>query len=234
MNQDIFLHIESSIHKKGESSPFLFLSQNLEILHSEIEWFIRELLLKNNIDMQSLFHLQDTGEALKIAEIKTFLAQWDIRPRFAFQVFFIENISRMTTQAQNACLKFFEEPGEWNIIFLTSQSESGILETILSRVQIQNLSQVSPTRKTEATGFYFSMIDSHVSKSSDELVRYFFSGKYEREEYVDFLKTLIAYIAQKWVYIHLLDELHEDIWGVLKNNLQGKYIVDKYIMLLWV
>lgn len=231
MNQDNFAHIETSINKKGEVSPFLFLSQNLEILHSEIEWFIRELLLKNNIDMQSLFHLQDTGEALKIGEIKTFLAQWDIRPRFAFQVFFIENISRMTLQAQNACLKFFEEPGEGNIIFLTSQSESGILETILSRVQIISSWSTPVSQKND---FYFSMIDSHISKSSDELVRYFFSGKYEREEYVDFLKTLIAYIAQKWVYIHLLDELHEDIWGVLKNNLQGKYIVDKYIMLLWV
>jgi hypothetical protein len=38
------------------------------------------------------------------------------------------------------------------------------------------------------------MIDSHVQKSSDELVRYFFSGKYEKDEYMVFLKTLIEYI----------------------------------------
>jgi DNA polymerase III delta prime subunit len=67
-------------------------------------------LKKNEIDTQSLFHLQDTGEALKIDEVKRFLSQGSVRPRFAFQVFFIENISRMTLQAQNACLKFFEEP----------------------------------------------------------------------------------------------------------------------------
>jgi hypothetical protein len=36
-------------------------------------------------------------------------------------------------------LKFFEEPDITNIIFLTNASESGILDTILSRVQIIEL-----------------------------------------------------------------------------------------------
>jgi len=78
----------------------------------------------------------------------------------------------MTTQAANACLKFFEEPGEGNIIFLTSASESGILDTILSRVQICELHKNS---LREENTFYLSMIASHISASSDELVRYFFS-----------------------------------------------------------
>jgi len=36
-------------------------------------------------------------------------------------------------------LKFFEEPDVTNIIFLTNTSESGILDTILSRVQTIDL-----------------------------------------------------------------------------------------------
>jgi hypothetical protein len=64
------------------------------------------------------------------------------------------------------------------------------------------------------------------------LVRYFFSGKYEKDEYMVFLKTLIEYIWSKRVQMNLLDEIHEDIWGILKNNLQGRYVVDKYIMKL--
>ena len=229
MNSNNFENIEEAIMKKGEISPFLFLSQNLEVFHSQLEWFTKELLQKNDIDMQSLFHLEDNWEALKIDEVKRFLAQWSVRPRFAFQIFFIENISRMTPQAQNACLKFFEEPGEGNIIFLTSSSESWVLETILSRVQLIASWNSSHVIKND---FYYSMIDSHVWKSSDELVRYFFSGKYEKDEYVDFLKTLIEYIATKRIYIDLLDELHEDISWILKNNLQGRYVVDKYIMKL--
>lgn len=235
MNFDI---IEHQIQRGEEISPFLFLDTNLELLHGNLESYARELLKKNTIDSQSLFHLRDTGEALKIAELKQFLANGDIRPRFAFQIFFIENISRMTLQAQNACLKFFEEPWKWNIIILTNASESGVLETILSRVQVPNLSnpdliQSSPHRKNQAANsFYQDMIVSHISWSSDELVRYFFSGKYEKEEYIKFLYALIDFIAGSWTHINLLDEIHEDIWGILKNNLQGKYLVDKYIMKL--
>jgi hypothetical protein len=230
MKQDIFKNIKTNIDKKGEISPFLFMSQNLELLHADIEWFIGEIFNDHGIDAQSMFHLEDTREALKIQEVKAFLAQWDVRPRFAFQVFFIENISRMTLQGQNACLKFFEEPWEGNIIFITNRGESGILETILSRVQIINQNSSASEQKNE---FYYSMIDSHVLKTSDELIRYFFSWKYEKQEYVEFLKTIIYYIWKTKNHIELLDELHEDIGGILKNNLQGRYIVDKYIMLLW-
>lgn len=55
------------------------------------------------------------------------------------------------------------------------------------------------------------MIDAHVLKTSDELIRYFFSGKLEKGEYLEFLKTLVDYISEKKTYIHILDELHEDI-----------------------
>jgi len=36
-------------------------------------------------------------------------------------------------------LKFFEEPDVTNVIFVTNISESGILDTILSRVQTFDL-----------------------------------------------------------------------------------------------
>lgn len=228
MNFDI---IESCIQKGREISPFLFLDSNLELLHGEMESYLKNILKTYNIDTQSLFHLRDIWESLKIEELKLFIAQWNIRPRFAFQIFFIENISRMTTQAANACLKFFEEPWEWNIIILTNASESWILETILSRVQTLKISQFSPWKREGTTKiFYQDMITSHVSWSSDALVRYFFSGKYEKSEYVNCLYALIDYIQDSWDFAHLLDEIHEDIWGILKNNLQGKYVVDKYIM----
>ena len=239
MLNNFFDTFQNIIDTKGEISPFLFLYKNSEIFHAELEGEIQNLLKNNNTDLQSMFTLSDTWENLKIDEVKKFLAQWDIRPRHAFQVFIIENISRMTTQAQNACLKFFEEPGEGNIIFLTNHAEAGILETILSRVQVHDMRSAWWSIKNE---FFFSLIENHVSSASDELVRYFFSGKYEKQEYIDFLKTLISYISSPhpnplpWgrgdELQRFLDELEEDMGWILKNNLQAKYIVDKYIMKL--
>lgn len=221
--------ITSQIEKGGEISPFLFMSPHLEILHSDLHSFILWLLKKQGIDIQSLFQVSDSGEAIKIEEVKKLLSHWEIKPRFKFQVFLIENISRMTTQAQNSCLKFFEEPGEGNIIILTNNSESGVLETILSRVQTIS---VRKSWWAQISEFYYDMIYSHIQQQSDELVRYMFWAKLEKDEYVKFLTSLIQYIAKNQKYIGLLDEIHEDINGILKNNLQGKYIVDKYIMKL--
>jgi len=221
--------IQTQIEKGGEISPFLFLSPNLEILHWELYNYILWLLGEYNIDRQSLFYISDTPDAIKIEEIKKLLAHGEIKPRFQFQIFCIENSSRMTTQAQNSCLKFFEEPWEGNIIILTNSSESGILETILSRVQ-----SISIQNNTSSSGseFYYDMIYSYAEQQSDELIRYIFSAKLEKHEYVEFLKSLIEYIAKNRSHTWLLDEIHEDINGILKNNLQGKYIVDKYIMKL--
>lgn len=94
-----------------------------------------QLLQQFQIDKNSLFVLEDTGESIKIEEIRKFLSSANEKPRFLFQVFIIENISRLTLQSANACLKFLEEPGFGNIIFLTNQSEAEVLDTILSRVQ---------------------------------------------------------------------------------------------------
>ncbi len=225
-----FQKISDAMMQKGEVSPFLFLSENLELLHAHLLSYLEDARRKYGVDAQSIFHLADTGESLKIAEVKQFLSYGAVRPRFAFQVFLIENISRMTPQAQNACLKFFEEPWRGNIVILTNTSESWILETILSRVQIIHSQEIKWDKNLE---FYISMMHSHHEHTSDELIRYFFSGKYEKQEYIHFLYALIEYITKTGKYTQLLDEIHEDIGGIFKNNLQGKYIVDKYIMLLW-
>ena len=221
--------IKNQIAKGGEISPFLFLSSNLEVLNSELQSYIRSLLHDYEIDMQSLFQIVDSSEALKIEEVKKLLSHGEIKPRFKFQIFLIENISRMTPQAQNSCLKFFEEPWEWNIIVLTNGSESGILDTILSRVQSISLQKNAHSSVSE---FYYDMIYSNQEQQSDELLRYMFSAKLEKSEYIEFLKALTEYISKTQKNISLLDEILEDMNGILKNNLQWKYIVDKYIMKL--
>jgi len=227
-----FQEFDTKVSLKGEFSPFLFLYSQAELFHSELQRELWDTISWLGADKESVFTLVDIGENLKTAEVKKFISQGDIKARFGIQVFCIENISRMTLGAQNACLKFFEEPGEWNIVILTSSSESGILETILSRVQIHDMRSWDASSSLGNTAFYYSMIESRISKKSNELLRYFFSGKFEKDEYVTFLSALVEYIQTTGNLSHLLDEIHEDMWWIMKNNLSARYIVDKYIMLL--
>ncbi len=229
MNTEWLQVIENSIAKGGEISPFLFIAQNLEILHADISHYVLELLKNHDIDAQSMFVLHSSDEPLKISQVKQFISVWQVRSRFAFQVFIIEDISRMTQQAQNACLKFFEEPWEWNIVVLTATSTAGILDTILSRLQVHSIWTYISEKGSE---FYMSMIRSYCEQDSQELITYMFSAKLEKGEYIGFLKSLIEYISLSRKHVYLLDQIHEDIGGILKNNLQGKYVCDKYILLL--
>ena len=70
-----FENVSSAIEKGGEISPFLFLSSHLELLHADIMHYIQDIFHQQSIDIQSLFHLSDTGENIKIEEIKKFIAQ---------------------------------------------------------------------------------------------------------------------------------------------------------------
>ena len=102
--------IISQIEKGGEVSPFLFLSSNTEILDADIHALALELLSSHNISKTQLFTLSDDGESIKIKDMKNFLSTSHKKASFRFQIFLIQNISRMTLKASNAALKFLEEP----------------------------------------------------------------------------------------------------------------------------
>lgn len=51
------------------------------------------------------------------------------------RIIVIENASTMTTEAQNAFLKLLEEPPEDTVIIMTSETNRGLLPTVVSRTQ---------------------------------------------------------------------------------------------------
>ena len=60
--------------EKGEgTTPFLFLSKNLELLHNEVTTIAKWLLQHYNVPCVELSKFEDTGESIKIAEIKEFI-----------------------------------------------------------------------------------------------------------------------------------------------------------------
>lgn len=226
---DKIKQISERIKKGEELSPFLFIGQNTEILNSKVEEIILELFSEFEIPKVNLIKLEDNWENIKIQEIKAFTKKWELGTPYKFQIFFIENVSRLTLQSANSCLKFFEEPWIQNIIFLTNSWENGVLETILSRVQTVNLWL---NKKVEQNTFYFNLLDNYLEKRNSEIFSYFFRNKLEKFEYIDFLKNLILYSKKNFVFLDLIEEIDEDINLVEKNNVNAKGIVDKYLMII--
>lgn len=221
--------VQSQLQMKELQAPFLFLYQQSQEVYYEN--FYRELLSMCRgfwVDSHGIFKLErDVPETHKIQTVKAFIEKGNIRPRQDFQVFVFEDFWRLTPQAQNACLKFIEEPGEYNIVILTASSKQGILDTILSRVQVH--SQNILTRSDE-NPFFISLIRSALDWNKEGLIRYFFSKKLEKQEYLDFLKTLLIYLIEQRTHLHLHQNLHDDIVGIESNNFIARSIVDIYIL----
>ncbi len=227
MKINIFEKLRWRIEKGEIISPFLFLGKNIEILNSEIRRHAEDLLKFYDIPQTSLLVLEDTGEAIKISGIKEFVKPAELGTPYKIQIFLLENISRMTLQSFNSCLKFFEEPWVQNIIFLTNVSESGIIDTILSRVQIIS---VWEDKSEQKNSFYFSLLDNYLKESWKEIFSYFFRNKLEKYEYIEFLKSMILYSKENAVFMSLLDNINTDISLIEKNNVNAKGIVDSYLL----
>lgn len=224
----ILENIINQIKTEQEISPFLFVWHNLEIVNEKTNQIALEILNNFNIPKINLFSLEDNWEKIKIAEIKKFLELNNSTTPYKFQIFLIENYSRITLQASNSCLKIFEEPWIQNIFFLTNKSESGILDTILSRVQTINLWTWKIEQKNE---FFYNLIYEWIQKKDyKNLISYFFKNKLEKEEYLSFLKTLIIYSKDNLVFIDYLEEINDDINMISTNNVLARNVVDKWIL----
>jgi hypothetical protein len=228
MRDKIISKIIENINLEQENSPFLFVWENLELINEKVKSYSLELLKTLEIPSVNLFTLSDWWENIKISEIKSFLEKSNSKTPYKIQIFLIENFSRITLQSANSCLKIFEEPWIQNIFFLTNKSESGVLDTILSRVQVVNLESRIPKIKND---FYYNLlIESINNKNSKNLISYFFKNKLEKTEYIIFLNTIIIFIKDNFIFINYLEEINDDINMIEKNNVLAKNIVDKWIL----
>jgi DNA polymerase III delta prime subunit len=96
------------------------MGQNLELTNSKVNDIALKLLKDFDIPNSYLYTLEDSPDAIKIKELKEFIEFSHSKPPYTFQIFFIQNISRFTLTSSNSLLKFLEEPGKQNIIFLTN------------------------------------------------------------------------------------------------------------------
>lgn len=178
----------------------------------------------------NIYTLADDDTSLKIQEVRSFIEKSHITPHYHAQFFVIENIKRLSLESSHALLKFLEEPGIWNIVFLSNQSESGVLDTILSRV-VSVPHHWSIIKKDK--DFVVMMIEQYIEKKDTWIVNYYFSKNISSEDALDFLFSLIVYIQKTWQYNEMLSCIQEDLQGIENNNFSPKYIIDKYLLELW-
>lgn len=226
--QDIYKNIKEKIDNSWIFQPILFIWDNLELVNKEVENICMQLFKEYSVDKNFLYKIQDSDEKIKILQVREFISKSVVKSSFKFQIFVIENISRMNIESFNSSLKFLEEPWVWNIIFLTNHSESWILDTVLSRVNIINLQKSVWEYKSD---FFVTLIEDYLNKKNQNLIKYFFSDKkLEKKDYLDFLYTFIYYIKNiNLNYSYLLEFLEESISVIQKNNVLPKYEIDKII-----
>lgn len=229
-NNDIIKMIESS----QSVLPFLFLWKNLEIIWSQVNEIAQNICSHYNIPHEYIYTLKDDDQNIKVSQIAEFITPAYSKPGFWYQIFIIENISRLSLWASNSLLKLLEEPWKHNLIFLTNGSESKILDTILSRVQ--NIS-LGSTHLPEHTWFYSDMIENYIEKGDTTILNYFYKLKWDAPEYICFLQGLVSSSKNHPQLIPLLDTVINDMSFIQHNNVSGKYVTDRYLLklsqLLW-
>ena len=83
-----------------------------------------------------ILHIRPTGNAIKIADIRSLGDILALKPYEAFYRFAIlENAQAMTLSAANALLKMLEEPPAGTTLVLIANKSSDLLSTIISRCQ---------------------------------------------------------------------------------------------------
>ena len=227
--EEILSMIKQKIENNTNFQPILFLWEN-KLLEPTLEYIISNLFSYFEVDKNSIYKLLDDWNSLKISNVREFVLKWNVKSSYRFQIFVIENIQRLTLESSNSLLKFLEEPWVWNIIFLTSNSSSMILDTILSRVLSIDLRGNKVFEKNE---FYLNLIDDYINKKNANLLKYFFDDKkLEKSDYITFFENFIYYIKTNFVYIDLLEDIEQSINLINKNNVLPKYEIDKILIKL--
>jgi DNA polymerase III delta prime subunit len=221
--------LRDALQKGEEITPFLFVSKDLVRANTFASALAWDITKEYGVDKNYIFSLRVDEESLKIEQIKNFLQLAHRKSSFAFQIFIIEGISRLTLQSANAMLKFLEEPWLWNIVFLTNESEGGVLDTILSRVKVIPLWSDEESVHDEVL---YTRIKRLVEEKDVALISHFYSTEITKPIAKLFLEHILLYLKKTLLWWNILKEIDDDIQWLEKNNLLPKYIVDKYIILL--
>lgn len=117
------------------------------------------------------FIFDGSKETIKKDAVATIEASFEMKAFEAkgVRIYILNLIENMTVEAVNAILKFLEEPGSKIYAFLTTNNESAILPTIISRCQLMRLKLINRDQVIE------SAMEFGVEQADAELLSYLFN-----------------------------------------------------------
>ena len=119
-------------------------------------------------------------------------------------IYIIHLVENMGVEAINSILKFLEEPGSEIYAFLTTNNESNVLPTIISRCQLLRLKLVNRQEVIE------DAINLNVKREDAELLSYFYNDGELIFDILDDKEELENYESGKQAFLDFLNALKED------------------------
>jgi len=147
-----------------------------------------------------------SSRTIKKEEVVSIETQFD---KTAFEskgimIYILHLVENMTPVAVNSILKFLEEPGNHIYAFLTTNNESGVLPTIISRCQVMRLKLVDRGSIIKET------IDKGISQDDAELLSYFYNDSDLIIQFLSDKNEESSYQNAKNGFVSLLEVLEKD------------------------
>lgn len=136
--------LQKQLNEQKLSHAYLFEGTHKEVLKEQAMQFAERIMCsddmcKNKISTMNHpdFYLLETKEqTIKKEEMELMLRRMNQKPvESTHKVYIVVDFDKLTTQGENAILKFLEEPPENTIALLLTTEPSNILPTIHSRCQ---------------------------------------------------------------------------------------------------
>ncbi len=168
----------------------------------------KQIVANNHLDTHVF---EDDGEIIGIDYVKKLISTLNLTSQSNNNIFILQNIERMNTEAFNSFLKILEEPPNNTVIILTTSDISKIIPTIVSRTRPIGFSALS-NKKLETI-----LLENFDYLDTDEIneIVYFAQGR------LGMAISLMKNTEQKLEYQNMLIELRELL---STDNLAEKFL----------
>lgn len=167
---------------------------------------------KNHPDFCEIDTL-DGKSSISIEQIRNLLKEAYFKPNESEKrVYIINNAHLMTEQAQNALLKFFEEPPSFTVIILVTEDSNLLLNTIQSRALIINTETQEDFCFEEENDLALNFLDNFSNNNELECLSIILDNVKNSSGFVLFLENLKILLRDVCIY---------------KNTENSSYIAEK-------
>lgn len=249
-HEDIIKHFKASIEMKRVSHAYIICGDDDSGKYSLAYSFAKTLQCEeqgidpcnkcqsciqaesgSHPDIIKVTHEKET--AISVDEIRDQLvSSIEIKPyKSPYKIYIIEDGQYMNVQAQNAVLKTIEEPPEYGIIIILTNSVEKLLPTILSRCILLN---IKPVKENDIYDYLVANCD--VSNDRAKFIVEYAQGNLGRavklatnEEYIELIDSVIRLMK------NIPDMDFESITDIIKKCEDYKVTINEYldIMMMW-